>query len=70
VPPVVVQAMREAGVDLGLERPRLPTRDVVNNASLLVRIGGDEAYPFHKAWPVHGLEIQDWTRPDPAGQPK
>ena len=64
VHPVVVDAMREAGVELGAARPQPLTRDMAASAALLVTMGCGEACPF-----VPGLERDDWVLPNPEGQP-
>lgn len=60
----VVEAMREAGVDLSGERPRLLTRELAADATLLVTMGCGEECPF-----VPGVERDDWPLPDPRGRP-
>src|SRR5213593_3768960 len=64
VNPVVVEAMREAGIDVGANRPQRLTDDLARQATLLVTMGCGEACPF-----VPGIERDDWPLDDPAGQP-
>lgn len=64
VHPEVVEAMRELGVDLANERPRLLTDDLARTADLLVTMGCGEACPL-----VPGLARDDWPLPDPKGEP-
>lgn len=64
VHPEVVEAMREAGIDLSSATPRLLTPDLAGSARLLVTMGCGEACPV-----VPGLEREDWPLPDPKGQP-
>jgi arsenate reductase len=63
VHPEVVDAMREAGVEL-TERPRVLSPAVLDGAQLLVTMGCGEDCPF-----VPGLRREDWSLPDPKGQP-
>jgi arsenate reductase (thioredoxin) len=64
VHPVVVEAMREAGIDLSEKRPRQLTAELANDAALLITMGCGDECPF-----VPGLEIQDWPLADPKGRP-
>ena len=59
----VVQAMREAGIDLATSKPQLLTAELAANASLLVTMGCGESCPV-----VPGLRREDWPLPDPKGQ--
>ncbi len=63
VHPEVVDAMREAGLELG-SPPQPLTPRTVEGASLLVSMGCGEECPV-----VPGLRREDWTVPDPKGQP-
>ena len=58
VHPEVVTAMREIGIDLGGNQPRLLTDELARGASLLVTMGCGEACPY-----VPGLERDDATAP-------
>lgn len=64
VHPEVVEAMREAGIDLAGATPRLLTAERAAGARLLVTMGCGESCPV-----VPGLEREDWPLPDPRGQP-
>ncbi|MPZ18882.1 MAG: arsenate reductase ArsC [Luteitalea sp.] len=64
VHPVVVEAMREAGIDLDDARPQLLTEEIVRGARLLITMGCGERCPV-----VPGLEVEDWDLPDPKGKP-
>lgn len=64
VHPVVVEAMRELGVDLSEARPQLLTDDLARGAGWLVTMGCGEACPA-----VPGLRRDDWPLEDPKGQP-
>ncbi|HEY3044723.1 MAG TPA: arsenate reductase ArsC [Vicinamibacterales bacterium] len=60
VHPVVVEVMKEAGVDLSSNRPRRLTPELAQDATLLVTMGCGDQCPF-----VPGLEVEDWPLPDP-----
>lgn len=64
VHPVVVDAMREAGVDLSSNRPARLTAELARDAALLVTMGCGDECPF-----VPGLQTDDWPLPDPNGRP-
>ena len=64
VNPVVVDVMREAGVDLAGHRPQRLTPAMAENATLLVTMGCGDQCPF-----VPGLEVADWPLPDPKDRP-
>jgi arsenate reductase len=63
VHPVVVEAMREVGIDLHGARPQKLTADVARGAALLVTMGCGEACPA-----LPGVRLEDWPLPDPKGQ--
>ena len=63
VHPVVVDAMREAGIDLSNARPRKLTPELAREATLLVTMGCGEACPA-----VPGLQREDWPVSDPKGR--
>ena len=62
--PAVVQAMREVGIDLGTERPKLLTDGAVREADVVVTMGCGDACPFYP-----GKRYLDWELPDPADRP-
>ena len=64
VNPVVVEAMREAGIDISGATPQRLTQTVAEQASLLVTMGCGGDCPY-----VPGLQRDDWPLEDPAGQP-
>ena len=64
VNPVVVDAMREEGIDVSAAAPQLLTRALAQQASLLVTMGCGEECPV-----VPGVARDDWPLDDPAGQP-
>jgi arsenate reductase len=64
VNPVVVEAMRETGIDVSAAVPQKLTEALARQASLLVTMGCGDECPF-----VPGLRRDDWPLDDPAGQP-
>ena len=64
VNPVVVEAMRETGVDVSAAMPQKFTEALARQASLLVTMGCGDECPL-----VPGLRRDDWPLDDPAGQP-
>ncbi len=64
VHPEVVEAMREAGIELSAVEPRLLTDGLAASADLLVTMGCGEACPA-----VPGLLREDWPLEDPKGKP-
>ncbi len=66
VNPVVVQAMREVGIDISGRKPKLLTQEMVENADLAITMGCmDEA----KSCPAAFVPGEDWGLPDPHGKP-
>ena len=64
VHPVVVESMREIGIDISKNQPRLLTEDLARSATLLVTMGCGDACPY-----VPGLEREDWPLRDPKERP-
>ena len=64
VHPVVVEAMKEVGLDISGQRPRRITRELAQNARLLVTMGCGDQCPV-----VPGMEMSDWPLPDPKDRP-
>jgi arsenate reductase (thioredoxin) len=64
VHPVVVDAMRELGMDLSSAKPQRLTQEIATGASMLVTMGCGESCPY-----IPGLRIEDWKLDDPKGQP-
>jgi protein-tyrosine-phosphatase len=61
--PVVVDAMRELGLDLSQEFPKPLTDDAVRDADVVVTMGCGDACPVYP-----GKRYLDWELDDPAGQ--
>jgi arsenate reductase len=64
VHPVVVEVMRELGVDLDGVVPHRLTDVLASDANILVTMGCGEECPV-----VPGVEREDWPIDDPKGQP-
>ncbi len=64
VNPVVVEAMRERGIDVAAQQPRAFDDAMVESADIVVTMGCGEACPFFP-----GIRYLDWPLDDPAGQP-
>ena len=63
VHPEVVEAMREAGVDLSAARPQRLTPELASRAQVLVTMGCGDACPV-----VPGTRVIDWPLEDPKGR--
>ncbi|HEY1524038.1 MAG TPA: arsenate reductase ArsC [Solirubrobacteraceae bacterium] len=64
VHPEVVEAMDELGLDLSDRRPQLLTRQLAEQADLVITMGCGDQCPV-----IPGRQYLDWELPDPAGQP-
>ena len=64
VNPVAVEAMREIGIDIAGEQPKLLRPEAVEQADVVVTMGCGDTCPFFP-----GKRYEDWELPDPAGQP-
>ena len=63
VNPVVVEAMRERGIDVAGEQPKAFDEAMVASADIMVTMGCGDACPFFP-----GTRTLDWPLDDPAGQ--
>ena len=63
VNPAVVQVMREVGIDLSAERPKVLTTEAVQTADVVVTMGCGDACPVFP-----GKRYLDWDLPDPSGK--
>ncbi len=64
VNPVAVEAMREVGIDITGETPKILTTDSVSRADVVVTMGCGDTCPYFP-----GKRYLDWELTDPAGQP-
>jgi len=63
VNPAVVEAMREVGIDISHEQPKVLTTSAVEQSDVVITMGCGDACPFFP-----GKRYLDWVLPDPAGQ--
>ena len=70
VNPVVVEAMKEKGMDLSSNKPKMLTNDMINQASLVVTMGCsvEEVCPRPMLAKMQ-KKLVDWDLPDPKGKP-
>ena len=64
VNPVVVEAMREVGIDISGNKPKKLTKEMVLEADLAITMGCGE-----EACPVVPNELREWQIDDPHGKP-
>ncbi len=64
VHPVVVEVMREVGINLATAQPRKLTPELAKGAAMLLTMGCGDECPY-----VPGLRRDDWPLPDPKGKP-
>ncbi len=63
VNPAVVEAMKEVGIDISHEQPKVLTTSAVEQSDVVITMGCGDACPFFP-----GKRYLDWVLPDPAGQ--
>jgi protein-tyrosine-phosphatase len=61
--PVAVAAMREEGIDITAEAPKVLTTEAVQASDVVITMGCGDACPFFP-----GKRYEDWKLDDPAGQ--
>ena len=64
VHPEVVEVMRELGIDLSDRRPQQLSRELAEQADIVVTMGCGDACPY-----IPGKRYIDWDLPDPKGRP-
>jgi arsenate reductase (thioredoxin) len=64
VHPEVVDVMRELNVDIADRKPQLLTRELAEQADVVVTMGCGDACPY-----IPGRQYVDWDLPDPKGRP-
>jgi arsenate reductase len=62
--PVAVEVMREVGIDITGEQPKLLTVEAVQHSDVVITMGCDDTCPVFP-----GTRCEDWDLTDPAGQP-
>jgi protein-tyrosine-phosphatase len=63
VNPAVVAAMREEGIDISAQTPKLLTTEAVKVSDVVITMGCGDACPIFP-----GKRYEDWELDDPAGQ--
>ncbi len=63
VNPAAVEAMKEVGIDMSLEIPKVLTTQAVKDSDVVITMGCGDACPFFP-----GKRYEDWKLEDPAGQ--
>lgn len=61
--PTVVEAMREEGIDLTDQKPKILTTDAVQSSDVVITMGCGDVCPVFP-----GKRYLDWQLDDPAGQ--
>ena len=61
--PAVVEALKEVGIDISNEIPKVLTTSAVEQSDVVITMGCGDACPFFP-----GKRYVDWVLPDPAGQ--
>ena len=70
VNPIVVEAMKEKGLDLSKHVPRMLTPEMINQATLVVTMGCSVAEVCPKPMLAQmQKKLVDWALPDPKDQP-
>ncbi|CAB4897216.1 unannotated protein [freshwater metagenome] len=59
----VVEALKEVGIDISNEQPKVLTTTMVEQSDVVITMGCGDACPFFP-----GKRYLDWVLPDPAGQ--
>ena len=64
---IVVEAMREVGIDIGGKKPKALTMEMVEKADRMITMGcGAEA---GAVCPASYIQTEDWALEDPMGKP-
>jgi arsenate reductase len=63
VNPAVVEAMKEAGIDVSAETPKVLTTQAVQSSDVVITMGCGDTCPVFP-----GKRYLDWALDDPAGQ--
>ena len=61
--PIAVEAMREEGIDIAAEQPKVLTPEAVQASDVVITMGCGDACPYYP-----GRRYEDWKLDDPAGQ--
>lgn len=63
VNPAAVEAMREEGIDISAELPKVLTTEAVKDSDVVVTMGCGDECPYFP-----GKRYEDWVLEDPAGK--
>ena len=63
VNPAAVEAMREEGIDMSAEQPKILTTEAVQDSDVVITMGCGDTCPIFP-----GKRYEDWELEDPAGQ--
>jgi len=61
--PAVIEAMKEAGIDISAERPKRLEDGMVRESDVVITMGCGDACPIYP-----GKRYEDWDLEDPAGK--
>ena len=61
--PIAVEAMKEVGIDISNNVPKVLTLEAVQESDAVITMGCGDACPFYP-----GKRYEDWVLDDPAGQ--
>lgn len=61
--PIAVEAMKEVGIDISNNLPKVLTPEAVQESDAVITMGCGDACPFYP-----GKRYEDWVLDDPAGQ--
>jgi protein-tyrosine-phosphatase len=61
--PAVVEALKEVGIDISHEQPKVLTTSAVEQSDVVITMGCGDTCPFFP-----GKRYEDWVLDDPAGQ--
>ena len=61
--PIAVEAMKEVGIDISTNVPKVLTPEAVQESDAVITMGCGDACPFYP-----GKRYEDWVLDDPAGQ--
>lgn len=61
--PIAVEAMKEVGIDIAQQQPKILTTDAVFESDAVITMGCGDACPIFP-----GKRYEDWVLEDPAGQ--
>ena len=61
--PVAIEAMKEVGIDIANQQPKILTTEAVLQSDAVITMGCGDACPIYP-----GKRYEDWDLQDPAGQ--